>query len=77
MPVHERSTFNTDAERVAVIGQAIRRVLDDLGEFPCRMDEMTPREARIAGQVCQLVGTCQFILGILPEPGPRPDAEER
>jgi hypothetical protein len=47
--------------------EAIKNCLEDLPDFPCRVDEMTSREYEIAKIATNVVGTLQYVLRILEE----------
>lgn len=73
----DRLRHMDDTRRLAIVGQAATFILAGLGEFPCRLDEMTDREAAIAGIACTLTGALQFIGEIATATSPDPSPLER
>lgn len=53
------NVFNED--KVAAIHKCARITLDELPDYPCRMDEMTERELQITEIVTRLCGAMTWI----------------
>lgn len=60
-------TEPTDRRRLAFVRQALTSAIADIGPYPCGLDEMTGREADLAGKVALLVGAMQHVLDVLQE----------
>ncbi len=60
-----RKTPEWWASPAEVAYQIAKTELDDLPEFPCRIDEMTDREVQIANIACDLTGTLKAVVSCL------------